>query len=625
MPVTSIFTYVNDTDVSSFMNNINDYESKVVFLGSSYQIATKNKIYGNKQGDWNTTNPDDPSYIKNKPTVVSEETDPTVPTYVKAITASNISFWDNKQDAILDINTIRENAEAGANKVSNVQGDWNVTDSTSQSYIKNKPVIVSAETDPTVPAHVKTITTSDISNWNSKVSNIQPDWNATTGGGSILNKPTDLSDFNDDSTHRLVTDSEKATWDGKQDAISDLATIRSNAEAGAAKVSNVQADWNASTGLAVVLNKPTKISDFAADETHRVVTDTQITAWNNKQDAISDLSTIRTNAQLATTALQSFTEADPTVPSHVKNITQNDISAWNSVSTKENPANKVTSITSSSTDTEYPSAKAVQTKFEALDGSANIASVSNGVVTIKSGVAETDGVISNSTGTDITLHKIATTGSPSDITVEYDSQSVSLQAALTSIKTGIDNAASAGTQYIVASGASSTPNSTQFYNRTNGTTTQGTLTPRNGSSGAVYLVPNGPDSFEQIVRTGNSNQTYAWTSLGSTSVDLTGLVKIISVNGRQYAVSEGTTLIDLGSIVTGVSGQTSINNGNTSVVHVVATNTTNASTGENSVTLEAQTQIGNVSSGTNGLATASDVKNYVDNKIIIRTWTSSNN
>lgn len=46
-------------------------------------------------------------------------------------------------------------------------------------------------------------------------------------------------------------------WDGKQDTIPDLATIRSNAAAGAAKVSNVQADWNASSGLARILNKPT--------------------------------------------------------------------------------------------------------------------------------------------------------------------------------------------------------------------------------------------------------------------------------------------------------------------------------------------------------------------------------
>jgi len=36
-----------------------------------------------------------------------------------------------------------------------------------------------------------------------------------------------------------------------------LATIRSNACTGASKVSNVQSDWNATSGLAQILNKPT--------------------------------------------------------------------------------------------------------------------------------------------------------------------------------------------------------------------------------------------------------------------------------------------------------------------------------------------------------------------------------
>ena len=53
--------------------------------------------------------------------------------------------------------------------------------------------------------------------------------------------------------------------DNKQDTISDLATIRSNAEAGAAKVSNVQSDWNASSGLAEVLNKP-DMNDYVSKE-----------------------------------------------------------------------------------------------------------------------------------------------------------------------------------------------------------------------------------------------------------------------------------------------------------------------------------------------------------------------
>lgn len=66
-----------------------------------------------------------------------------------------------------------------------------------------------------------------------------------------------LADFNSDSTHRLVSDASTAAWNGKQDAISDLATIRENASTGAAKVSNVQSDWDATSGLAVILNKPT--------------------------------------------------------------------------------------------------------------------------------------------------------------------------------------------------------------------------------------------------------------------------------------------------------------------------------------------------------------------------------
>lgn len=40
--------------------------------------------------------------------------------------------------------------------------------------------------------------------------------------------------------------------------------------------------------------------------------------WNGKQDAITDLATIRTGASKGATALQSYTETDPTVPSWAK-------------------------------------------------------------------------------------------------------------------------------------------------------------------------------------------------------------------------------------------------------------------------------------------------------------------
>lgn len=286
------------------------------------------------------------------------------------------------------------------------------------------------------------------------------------------------------------------------------------------------------------------------------------------------------------------------------------------LSTKEVSSNKVTSITSSSTDSQYPSAKAVQSKINTLDGTATIASVSNNVVTLKAGISETDGVISNSSGNDITLHKIATTGSPNDINVTYNNESVSLQTALANIKTGIDNAASAGTQYIVSNSRNTTPNVAQYNNQT------GTLSPSSTTAGRVYLVPNGTDSYTQYITT-QSGSTYSWTSLGSTTVDLSGVAKIITLNGKQYAVSEGTTLVDLGTVVTEVNGQTAITNANTTYVHTIATTTTNSSTGSNSINLETQVKLGSVTNNSAGIAEATDVKTNLDNKIIIRTWSAS--
>lgn len=286
------------------------------------------------------------------------------------------------------------------------------------------------------------------------------------------------------------------------------------------------------------------------------------------------------------------------------------------LSTKESSSNKVTEISSSSTDAQYPSAKAVQSKINTLDGTATIASVSNNVVTLKSGISETNGVISNSSENDITLHKIATTGSPNDINVTYNNESVSLQTALANIKTGIDNAASAGTKYIVSNSIQTTPNVTTYNGQT------GTLSPSSTTAGRVYLVPNGTDSYVQYITT-QSGSTYSWTSLGSTTVDLNGVAKIISLNGKQYAVSEGTTLIDLGNVVTSINGQSQITNANTSYVHTVASTTLNSSTGSNEVSLETQVKLGSVTNNSAGIAEATDVRAYLDNKIIIRTWSAS--
>lgn len=161
----------------------------------------------------------------------------------------------------------------------------------------------------------------------------------------LTNKPTipdELSDLTDDSTHRLVTDTEKSTWSGKQDALtagsnitisggiisatdttySDATTSASglmsptdktklNGIAAGAEV-NVQANWNETDtdSDSYIQNKPTIPAE---------VTETTVANWGFTKNTgnyskpsggipSSDLdSSVQTSLGKADTALQSET------------------------------------------------------------------------------------------------------------------------------------------------------------------------------------------------------------------------------------------------------------------------------------------------------------------------------
>ena len=55
---------------------------------------------------------------------------------------------------------------------------------------------------------------------------------------------------------------------------------------------------------------------------------------------------------------------------------------------------------------------------EALDSTATIASKSGDVVTLKAGLSEVDGVVTNDSSTDIVLEEVATTGAAADVSIE---------------------------------------------------------------------------------------------------------------------------------------------------------------------------------------------------------------
>lgn len=269
----------------------------------------------------------------------------------------------------------------------------------------------------------------------------------------------------------------------------------------------------------------------------------------------------------------------------------------------------------------------ISNSINALDGNATISSKNGNVVTIKTGITETDGIVSNASGTDIVLSEVAVTGDSSDISVNYTigSQSTStVQDAITNISTRISSLESApSVQTIVCPAAQASIPAGAVYSDGNRTIT-GTMAASSSTVGNIYLVSNGVSSYNQYVTTQSGN-SYVWTSLGSTTVDLTGYVKTITLNGNQISTTNNTTNIQLGNLVSSISGQSAISGGNSTFIAITPSSSTN--NGQTVVSLSPTLkikEINNSSQANDGLATAYDVKTYVeDNLTTIKTWTQA--
>ena len=91
--------------------------------------------------------------------------------------------------------------------------------------------------------------------------------------------------------------------------------------------------------------------------------------------------------------------------------------------------------------------------INALDGSATIASVSDGVVTLKSGIVQTDGIVANITDDEeIILAKVATTGAAADVNIADSGNLITattVEGALAEIAAEIDAMDYAATDVVV--------------------------------------------------------------------------------------------------------------------------------------------------------------------------------
>ncbi|MBW8327131.1 MAG: collagen-like protein [Prolixibacteraceae bacterium] len=223
----------------------------------------------------------------------------------------------------------------------NVQADWDETDNTLDSYIENKPTLftTSDETDPLYaasPAAVITNAGSGVvisTDERTKLTgiavgaevNVNADWNAISGDSKILNKPTLFT--NSDETDPIYTASQAAsiTNAGSGMVISNAERTKLTGIAVGAEV-NVNADWNAVSGDAQILNKPALFS--TSDETDPVYTASQAASITDAGSGVvisnaerTKLAGIATGAEVnvqadwnqATTTADDFIKNKPTL------------------------------------------------------------------------------------------------------------------------------------------------------------------------------------------------------------------------------------------------------------------------------------------------------------------------
>lgn len=143
-----------------------------------------------------------------------------------------------------DANLKNRANHTGTQSVSTITGLASVATSGDYSDLSGKPTIPS-----TLAALDTTVTGSQLNSLKTKVDgiasgaevNVNADWNASSGDAQILNKPTIPNELTDLDT--------EVTGD-------ELDALKSTVDSLVISGGNIQSDWDATTGPAVILNKP---------------------------------------------------------------------------------------------------------------------------------------------------------------------------------------------------------------------------------------------------------------------------------------------------------------------------------------------------------------------------------
>lgn len=228
--------------------------------------------------------------------IVNKTVDITVPTKTSDLTNdSDFPVDANYVHTDNNYTTIDKNKLAGiaAGAEVNVQSDWNESDNSSDAYIKNKPSIPDSTSDLVNDSGFITNSVNNLTNYYKK----SETYTKTEVDGLIPTKTSDLINDGADRTSTYVEADDLATvaTSGSYNDLSNKPTI---------PAAQVNSDWNANSGVAQILNKPTLATVATSGSYNDLSNKPTIPAAqvNSDWNASSGVSQILNKPNLATVA-----------------------------------------------------------------------------------------------------------------------------------------------------------------------------------------------------------------------------------------------------------------------------------------------------------------------------------
>lgn len=507
--------------------------------------------------------------------------------------SSQITAWTAKQDALtagtdyLTPQTIANLYQTKLTEGSDYLSSTHVSDRIA-SYIvqatgQNTDKVMSqkAVTDfvSAIPAYG--ITAADIQSWNAKVSNVQSDWNATSGPEAILHKPTlatvatsglysDLS-----GAPSIPTESTVAGWGFTKNA-GTITGIRMNGASkgtsGVVDLGTVLTEHQSLAGYQTLLSPGNRLNPayIATDSTHKWWTDALETTLNGKA---ADTAVVHNSGNESISGWKTFSGGI-------------EVESWSAITNRDGD-DLDTALGDLASDVQALST-ALAGKQNTLTFDTAPTSGSQNPVTsggIYAAFQERDDAIytvdEDLQALSASLSRVATSGSYNDLSDRPTIPAAQIQSdwnqTNTSAKDFIKNKPVADVDYVTpetlmgelalyqpllqALGSATRP----VYVSAEGTLTQsttyagGTKVTLNGSakggSTASFYAPTGTGTAGQyLVSTGATTKVPAWTTPGSVASGVDALV----TGGTVYDYIEGIRKLDLAP-VSSLSASTDLN------------------------------------------------------------------